>query len=77
MADDDCNDTLHELYQYLDGELTEESRAHIQKHLDDCSPCLAAYDFEAELRMVIRHRCTDKVPEGLRSRIADALRSES
>ncbi len=73
----DCNETLKELYQYLDGELTEEDRAHIQHHLDDCSPCLAAFDFEAELRLVIRHRCVDQVPEDLRARIARAIEAES
>ncbi len=73
----DCNKTLHELYQYLDGQLTEEDRANIAHHLDDCSPCLEAFDFEAELRTVIRNRCTDTVPEGLRHRIARAIESES
>ena len=72
----DCNETLRELYQYLDGELTDEDKRHIQGHLDDCSPCLEAFDFEAELRMVVRSRCTDQVPESLRDRIARVLESE-
>jgi mycothiol system anti-sigma-R factor len=74
---DDCNDILRELYQYLDGELTESDRVHIQHHLDDCSPCLEAFDFEAELRLVVRHRCLDQAPEGLRERIARALDGEA
>lgn len=77
MADDDCNETLRELYQYLDGQLSEADRDHIQQHLDDCSPCLAAFDFEAELRMVVRHRCVEQVPEDLRQRIARAIEAES
>ena len=72
----DCNETLRELYLFLDGQLTDEDRAHIQQHLDDCSPCLAAFDFEAELREVVRCRCTDQVPESLRARIAHALERE-
>lgn len=72
----DCNETLRELYQYLDGELTEADRSHIQQHLDDCSPCLAAYDFEAELRLVVRNRCVDEVPDSLRTRIAEAIDAE-
>ena len=72
----DCNETLRELYQYLDGELTDDDRVHIQAHLDDCSPCLAAYDFEAELRMVVRHRCIEQAPPELRARIAQALQQE-
>jgi mycothiol system anti-sigma-R factor len=73
---DDCNDTLRELYLFLDGELTDEDRAHITQHLDDCSPCLEAYDFEAELRLVVKSRCTDQVPESLRARIARAIEHE-
>lgn len=69
----ECNETLRELYQFLDGELTEADRSHIKQHLDDCSPCLSAFDFEAELQMVIRNRCTDTVPEALRERIAKAI----
>lgn len=74
---DNCNDTLKELYQFLDGDLTEEGRDQIRHHLDDCSPCLAAYDFEAELRMVIQRRCCDEVPDSLRQRIASAIDSEA
>ncbi|MDQ6697198.1 MAG: mycothiol system anti-sigma-R factor [Actinomycetota bacterium] len=69
----DCTETIHELYEYLDGELTEDKRRHIEQHLNDCSPCYEAFDFEAELRMVIRRRCTEAVPDQLRQRIARAL----
>lgn len=69
----DCNETLQELYEYLDGELTEVRRTHIEQHLNDCSPCYEAFDFEAELRMVVRRRCTENVPEQLRQRIAKAI----
>jgi mycothiol system anti-sigma-R factor len=67
---DDCDEALAELYTYLDGELTEERRVRIQTHLDDCSPCLEVYDFEAELRIVIRQKCRDEVPGSLRERVA-------
>jgi mycothiol system anti-sigma-R factor len=74
---DDCNDTLRELYGYLDGEITDADREHIRHHLDDCSPCLEAFDFEAELRMVVRNRCVDQVPDELRERIARAIQAEA
>ena len=72
----DCNETLRELHAFLDGELTDSDRDHIQHHLDDCSPCLAAFDFEAELRLVVKSRCVDQVPEALRARIAKAIERE-
>jgi mycothiol system anti-sigma-R factor len=70
----DCADSLKELYGFLDGELTVERRAHIKGHLDDCLQCYQAFDFEAELRIVISTRCREEVPETLRHRVADALR---
>lgn len=73
----DCNETLRELYQFLDGALTDNDRHQIQRHLDDCSPCLEAFDFEAELRLVVRSRCVDEVPESLRERIARVLEAEA
>jgi mycothiol system anti-sigma-R factor len=73
---EDCNETLKELYGFLDGQLSDDDREHIRQHLDDCSPCLEAFDFEAELRMVVRHRCMDQAPESLRERIARAIEAE-
>lgn len=69
----DCNDALHELYEFLDGELTDDRRATIERHLTDCSPCLEAFDFQAEVRLVIAQKCRDEVPESLKARIAEAL----
>ena len=77
MADGNCDDALHELYGYLDGELTAERRNDIQHHLDDCPPCYEAFDFEAELRLVIARKCTETVPDSLKQRIAEAIRQEA
>jgi mycothiol system anti-sigma-R factor len=69
----DCDDALHQLYEFIDGELTAERRELIRHHLDECIPCLGAFDFEAELRLVIAQKCRDSVPDALRRRIADAI----
>ncbi len=70
MPDEDCNDAVKELYTFLDGELTDARRSAIRGHLDGCHPCLEAFDFEAELRMVVSHHCREQVPEALKARIA-------
>jgi mycothiol system anti-sigma-R factor len=76
MADEkpECVEAVHVLYHYLDGELTSERRLLIKQHLDDCPPCGQAFDFEAELRVVISQKCREQVPPNLRQRVADALR---
>jgi mycothiol system anti-sigma-R factor len=73
----DCQDSLHELYRYLDGELTEDRRDKIQRHLDGCQPCAEPYDFEAELRSVIRRKCQEQVPEALVAKVKAALVDEA
>ncbi|MGI8492048.1 MAG: mycothiol system anti-sigma-R factor [Acidimicrobiales bacterium] len=69
----ECREALDTLYHYLDGELTPQRREAIQRHLDQCSPCLEAFDFEAELKLVIAKRCREQVPDALRARVARAL----
>lgn len=72
----DCDDAVHRLYHFLDGELDDQKRHDIKHHLDECLPCLEAFDFEAELRIVIAQKCRDEVPEHLRHRIAEAIQHE-
>jgi mycothiol system anti-sigma-R factor len=69
----DCQEAIHTLYHFLDGELTEYRRVEIKAHLEGCMPCLEAFDFEAELRVVIARKCRDDVPESLRERVAKAI----
>ena len=77
MSSSDCNQSLAQLYEYLDGELTAERREAISTHLDACAPCMEAHDFEEALRRVVADKCRDTVPEQLRDRIAAAIESEA
>lgn len=73
---DPCEEALQALYHFLDGELTEQRRGLIAHHLEQCTTCLGAYDFEVELRQVIVSRVRDRVPDALRLRIARLMESE-
>jgi mycothiol system anti-sigma-R factor len=73
----DCVEAVHELYSYLDGELTEVRREEIRVHLDWCGPCGGAAQFEEDLRRVIANRCKDRVPQSLIDRVAAAISDES
>ena len=72
----DCEQAVHELYHYLDGELTLTRRSEIAVHLDRCGSCSGAAEFEAELRQVIANHCRDHVPDSLRERIAATIHEE-
>ncbi|MCU1398669.1 MAG: rsrA [Acidimicrobiales bacterium] len=70
----DCNDTLRELELFLDNELSESARQEIHGHLEGCPDCLQAFDFHAELRMVIAQKCrNDEMPAGLMAKIASCF----
>ena len=70
---DSCNDAVRVLYEYLDGELTEQVRSTIIMHLDDCSGCFSKFEFEEELRLVVASKCRTTVPDELRRRIIAEL----
>jgi len=66
----DCNETLRELENFLDDELTDDAKTVIHSHLAGCPDCLQAFDFHAELKAVIAAKChNDEMPPGLLSRI--------
>lgn len=69
----DCNETLHELYTFLDDEVGPVLRAQIQDHLSGCMDCLQVFDFHAELRTVIAQKCHEDVPAGLADRIVSCF----
>lgn len=72
----DCKDVVEKLYEFLDGELTDERRLRIRRHLDDCSPCLEAFEFEAELRVMISTKSKERCPKELLGKIANLLKDE-
>jgi anti-sigma factor (TIGR02949 family) len=66
----DCIQTLRELDTFLDAELSDDARDTIRHHLDGCPDCLSAFDFHAELKLVIQAKCRDEeMPPELLSRI--------
>jgi len=71
-----CEKTIHELYHFLAGELTDAKRKEIEFHLDHCGPCVDIVSFESDLRRVIADRCREQVPKGLRDKIAQLIDHE-
>lgn len=66
----DCRETIAELDAFLDGELSDDVKAHIDAHLNGCTDCLSAFDFQAVLKAAIRRKCsTETLPQGLLGKI--------
>lgn len=67
--DMDCAEALARLVFFVDHELEDADSAELQRHLDDCAPCLADYDVERTVKALVARSCCDQAPEHLRERI--------
>ena len=68
MAKGTCDETMGRLALYLDRELSDKEVGEVKHHLDDCPPCGQVFDFQAELKRLVRKECcTDDAPARLRA----------
>jgi anti-sigma factor (TIGR02949 family) len=71
----DCNAAMRQLWDFLDGELTDERMAAVRTHLDRCKGCVPYAEFErAFLEALSGCKSTQCAPEGLRRKIFERLR---
>ena len=67
---DDCEQILRELEPFLDKELSPEAWQSVHAHINGCLDCLHIFDFHAELKQVIRRKCSnDEMPPELLAKI--------
>lgn len=68
MASWDCQETMGRLSMYLDRELNDEEVGQVKVHLHACPPCEQVFDFQSELKRLVRKECcTDDAPARLRA----------
>jgi mycothiol system anti-sigma-R factor len=71
---DHCATVLADVWRFLDDELDPERRATVQRHLDECSPCLEEAGIDTKLKALLARKCGgDHAPEELRQRIVSQL----
>lgn len=74
----DCSDVLSLVYDFLDGEVSDDDRARIAQHLDECSPCLRQYGLEQAVKSLVHRSCAcEPAPERLRIQIVTRIRQIS
>ncbi len=70
----DCQEAARRLHELIDGELTPEVERLVQRHLEDCAPCMAVYEFEeAFCRFVSLKAKSQATPGDLKKRILASL----
>ena len=69
-----CEDVIHELSDFIDGELDATSRQELESHLKECSDCKLVVD---QTKKTIEIFCDSEpveLPSEVRSRLHETLR---
>lgn len=69
-----CKGVIHELSNYLDGELESSLKLELERHLEDCQDCNLIVD---QTKKTIKIFCDSEpveLPSDVRSRLHEALR---
>lgn len=71
----DCAEVLERVSLFLDREMDDVDCAQVQRHLDDCAPCLRKYDLEGLVKSLVARSCAcEQAPEHLRERVLLRIR---
>ncbi len=70
----DCKEAAKRLHELIDGELTPEIEEAIRRHLRDCAPCMAVYEFEEAFCRFVKIKAKGQTTPGdLKERILKEL----
>jgi mycothiol system anti-sigma-R factor len=72
--DTDCSEVLERMFFFIDNELPSADLTEIRQHLEECGPCLQKYDLERTVKTLVRRSCSERAPEGLRSKVLLKIR---
>lgn len=65
-----CHEAMDRLWEFLDGEMPDEDRRALQRHLEVCGRCYPAYDFQrAYLEYTRRLATQEQAPPELRKQL--------
>ena len=71
----DCAEVLAEVWLFLDHECDDARRRLLERHLDECQPCLAEYGLDEKLKKLLATKCTEAAPPGLKDRLRASIRT--
>ena len=71
----DCAEVLAEVWLFLDHECDAARRKLLERHLDECTPCLAEYGLDEKLKKLLATKCSgEHAPDGLKNRLRQSIR---
>jgi mycothiol system anti-sigma-R factor len=73
--DKDCEEVLDRMFSFIDNEIQNADKGEIQRHLDECGPCLQKYDLERTVKSLVARSCAEHAPESLRDKVLLRIRA--
>ena len=68
-----CKEALNKIYEFLDRDAAIPLK-EIEKHLDCCRHCCDRFEFEKQLKALVKKSCCKEVcPDTLKKRVQDLL----
>jgi anti-sigma factor RsiW len=71
-----CKEILEQLSEYLDGELDPELCRDLERHMEDCHPCLVFVNTLKKTITLYRYAATEPLPKEVHLRLHDYLKRE-
>lgn len=68
-----CKDAVRQLWEYLDGNVTEDDRDAIEAHLSVCKRCCGEVEFAEELRGFLERNGREEMEQETHSRLISFL----
>jgi mycothiol system anti-sigma-R factor len=69
-----CKESLQKIYEFLDGEMEKLPMHEIEKHLDNCRGCWDRFEFEKQLKELVKKSCCKETcTDALKKRIQAIL----
>ncbi len=72
-----CEHAVEQIYYYLDGEMSYVRRMRIRWHLRRCGGCCRAFDFEEQVKMMVRQKSRTEPSAELIQRLRTLIREEA
>jgi mycothiol system anti-sigma-R factor len=70
----DCAKALERMEFFIDRELGDADLEDIQRHIDECAPCLSTHDLERTVKALVARSCKEQAPQELRARVLVRIR---
>ncbi|HSE07158.1 MAG TPA: mycothiol system anti-sigma-R factor [Nocardioidaceae bacterium] len=70
-----CSEILQRIFFFIDNELDQADCWEIQRHLDECGPCLEKYNLERTVKSLVQRSCAEHAPDTLRERVLLRIRA--